>query len=165
MTVSFQEYMSNQSHLPRDEQVLIGRLELLEEFDRELVEAVVVRGQPTRALSRLMGKSQRFIRQKVLSLTRRISSGEFLAAARSLPYLPPDERLIVKRHFCQAATIRQLCAETGLTLHRLRRKIDQLRAKMTVLGALDDSLFSKRQWQGVQSAIDQDTDEVRCDEE
>lgn len=154
MPVSFEEYMSSQARLPRDEQVLIGRLELLDDFDRQLVDAVVIRGQPTASLARLMGKSQRIIRDRVLSLMRRVASDDFLAAARSLPYLTGEERRIATRYFCQAATLRQLSQETGMTIHRTRRRIDQLRAKINVISAIGAARISGDQWRSVQSAVE-----------
>lgn len=115
-----------------DERVL-GRAELLKEADRELMEAVLGRGQSAASVARMMGTPARTIQSRVRRLTRRLTSRSFLRAARALPFLSVQNAALARRRFCQGATYEELCREFELTLHRLRRNLDRIAAQIETI--------------------------------
>ena len=122
--------------LPWNDDVIQSRVELLAPADRALVEAVLIRGQSTRSLSRLMGVSTRGVRDKVNRLTRRMAGSKFIAAARSLPHLSPEDAELAKLRFCQGYRLRGLCEHLGLTEHAVRRRLDRVEAEVQAINRI-----------------------------
>lgn len=133
MPLSLRENICESHRLPRDEEVLAGRMELLEQKDRQLLEAVIINGQPTRLIASLMNKTPQHIRNRVYRLSRRLASRKFLDAARALPYLNPADAQLARLHFCQGIAQRQLSQQLGMTIHAIRRSLDRLSARISTI--------------------------------
>ena len=133
MALSLRENVFRARRLPRNEQILMGRAELLAREDRDLIEAVLVRGQTAESLARLAGRSGTAKRERVGRLTRRLSSRRFLDAARALAYLSDEDAMLARLAFCQRKPQRDLCERTGLTRHLLRRRLDRIAAQIQTI--------------------------------
>jgi len=136
MALPLKESLCVAKELMRDDDLIRGRAELLDVRDRDLIEAIFIRGQSTASVGRMLGVPARRVRDRAARLRRHLVSRKFLDAARALPYLARDEAALAKRRFCQQATHRQLCEELGLTSHALRRRLDQLSAKIATIRRL-----------------------------
>ncbi len=133
MALSLREGILCAGKLPRDDHLIMGRAELLSTEDRDLIEAVMIHGQSTDALAGLMGVSGRTIRRRVERLVRHLASREFLQAARALPYLAEDDARLARLAFCQQRSQRWLARHLNMTSHCLRRRLDQLAARIETL--------------------------------
>jgi hypothetical protein len=122
----------------RNDDLVRVRAELLAPRDRDLVEAVVLRGQRVSSLARLMGVCPRSLRDRVHVLTQRMASRDFLDAARALPYLTNDDAFLARAAFCEGMPRRELCRRFGLTWHALRRRLDQLSARIAMIRELTE---------------------------
>ena len=111
----------------------MGRAALLAREDRDLIEAIFVRRQTARSLGRLMGLSPKVIRQRTRRLSSRLASRRFVNAARTLPYLAPDDAKLARLHFCQGLNQRQLSLHLGLSTHVLRRRLDRISAQIDTI--------------------------------
>ena len=108
-------------------------MQLLAPPERELLEAVLIRGQSASSLARIMGVRPRTVRDRVRRLTRRLSSRRFLDAARALEYLPPDDAELARLHFCEGTSQRELARRRGMTSHALRRRMDRISAEIATV--------------------------------
>lgn len=133
MALSLRENIYKGRRLPRDVDLLIARSELLSQSDRELMEAVLVRGQTVVSVARMMGISARRVGNRVKRLARRLTSGEFLDAARALPYLPPKDAAVASMRFCEGLSKRKLAARLGVSQHILRRRLDRIGAQVAMI--------------------------------
>ena len=133
MPTLLRENISIARNLPRTDAVLLGRAAFLLQEDRDLIEAVLVRGQPTAQVGRLMGVTSKVVRQRVHRISRRLSSRMFLDAIRALPYLPEVETTLARLYFCRGIPQRRLARELGLTEHNLRRRLDRLSAQIAAI--------------------------------
>jgi len=133
MALSLRESICQATRLPRCDDVILGRAELLLPRERLLVEAIVVRGQPVKTVAWMMGVSPRTIRRRVRRLCERMTSPAFLDAARSLHYLQPDDAKLARLHFCGGMSHRQLVRELGLSVHTIRRRLDGIRAQIAMI--------------------------------
>ncbi len=133
MHLTLRESICIATKLPRNDAILMGRAELLAPKDRDLVEAVLIRGQSTRSVARMMGVSSRAVRSRVCRLGRRLTSRKFLSAARSLSYLSPADADLATLYFCQGLSHRQLSSRMGLSIHLLRRRLDGIAAQIAVI--------------------------------
>ena len=124
-----------------DERIL-GRAELLGQGDRELVEAVLGRGQSAASVARMIGASPRTIQSRVRRLTRRLTSRSFLDAARALSLLSPQDAALARMRYCQAATYGELCQGLHLTLHQVRRHLDRIAAQVETIGRMSRTSLS-----------------------
>lgn len=132
--------------LPKDKPVVdervLGRAELLRQGDRELLEAVLGRGQSAASLARMMGTPPRTIQSRVRRLIRRLTSRSFLEAARALPLLSPQDAALARMRYCQGATYDELCRELKLTLHHVRRNLDRMAAQVETIGRISRTALS-----------------------
>jgi DNA-directed RNA polymerase specialized sigma24 family protein len=133
MPLPLRESICRQRNLPRDEGVLRGRLELLSDEDRELLESVLLRGQSASSLARIMGVRPRGVRRRVHRLVRRVTARSFLDAARALDYLPAGDAELARLHFCQGLSQRELCRRLKVTSHALRRRLDHITAEIATI--------------------------------
>ncbi len=133
MHLTLRESICVATELPRNDTILMGRAELLSPEDRDLVDAVLIRGQSTRSVAGMMGGSARAVRRRVSRLGRRLTSRKFLSAARSLSYLSPDDADLAKLYYCQGLSHRQLVTRLGLSIHVLRRRLDRITAQIAVI--------------------------------
>lgn len=120
--------------LPRDAQVVMGRASFLAPSDRDLVEAVLVRGQRVSAIARMTGVRPRMVRQRLSRLLRLITSREFLDAVGALAYLGQEDAALARLHFCQGLTQMELCRHLKCARHTLRRRLDRLAVRIAVMG-------------------------------
>jgi DNA-directed RNA polymerase specialized sigma24 family protein len=136
MAVSLKESVLASGRLPRSDDVVESRAALLSPVDRDLVEAVLVRGQTTRSLARLMGMSPRGVRDRVNRLTKRMASRAFIDAARSLPYLSPEDAALATLRFCQGYRLRGLCEKLGVSEHTVRRRLVRVEAEIQAINRM-----------------------------
>jgi len=113
--------------------VLLARAELLGRDDRELIEAVWMRGQSIRSLARLMGVTRHTLRRRLQRLCRHLASRRFLDAARALRHLTPDDADLARRRFCHRQPLRRLALDLGISEHGLRRRLDRISAQIALL--------------------------------
>jgi len=144
MPLQFRDNLYTGTHLPRDEEVLVGRAKLLSEEDQLLVEAVLVHGQSAAFTARLMGAPPRSIRNRLRRICRHLTSRRFLDAARALPYLKPDDAELARLWFCRRLSQRQLCRRLNLTVHELRKSLEALRAQIETIHRLQGSHGARR---------------------
>jgi DNA-directed RNA polymerase specialized sigma24 family protein len=144
MPISLKESIAQKADTPDTEAVLMGRAQLLAREDRDLIQAVIVDGQPASRLARLMDISASQLRKRIHRLCHRLASREFLSAARSLRFLPEEERRLARQYFCEGLSQRDLAAVTGESLHTIRRRLDRVRAKIAALTSLQQHRRDQR---------------------
>jgi len=136
MAVRLNENMC-QSPTPRgDVDVLLRRAELLGREDRELLEAVFARGQTLVSIARMTGVSSRRVSNRLRRITRRLTSREFLDAARALGYLSREDAALASLRFCQGLSSRKMAAKLEMSAHVLRRRLDRISAQIEIIGRL-----------------------------
>lgn len=133
MPVLLKESVCQGGRLPDDQRVIAGRAELLAPEDRELVEAVLMRGVSLIGVARITGVSPGCVRRRFHRLVRHLVSKEFLSAARALSYLSEEDASLARIRFCRGATLRQMCRELGLTIHEVRRRVENVGAKIAMV--------------------------------
>ncbi|MGC9454819.1 MAG: hypothetical protein ACP5HU_08125 [Phycisphaerae bacterium] len=133
MQLSLRENICRKQELPADDEIIRGRIELLSPPEKELLEAVLIRGQSAASLARIMGIPPRTLRDRVRRLSRRLTSRPFLDAARALPYLPAEDAELARLYFCQGLSQRTLARRLGLTSHKLRRRLDRVSAQISAI--------------------------------
>lgn len=133
MQLSLRESICRHRELPDDQEILTGRIELLAPADRELLEAVLIRGQSATSLARIMGVRPRTLRDRVRRLSRRVASRRFLDAARAMSYLPDEDAELARLYYCQGLSQRALAERLGVTSHSLRRRLDRIAAEIATI--------------------------------
>jgi len=133
MALTLRENICSARKLPQDQQVLIGRAELLTPEDRELVEAVLVRGQTVVSVANMMGLSPRTVGNRMRKLAARLTSRKFLDAARALRMLPRDDAVLARLRFCAGLSERKLAEKFGVSPHHIRRRIDAISAQIAII--------------------------------
>ena len=121
---------------PRIDDRVLGRAELLGDGDKELLEAVFLRGQSAASVARMMRARPRAIQAKVRRLVRRVMSRSFMDAARALPFLSPPDAALAKMRYCQGGKYQDLCRRLDLTLHQVRRNLDRLSAQIETIARI-----------------------------
>ena len=143
MVLSLKEDICLKRDFQKLDGVLKGRAELLNVHERELVETVLIRGQSSSSLARIIGIPPKTLRSKVLRLRRRLVSRRFLMAARSLPYLSPPDAELAKLHYCQGLSQRKLCQKLGWKSHLLRRRLDCLAAQIETIWRMSEMKMTR----------------------
>jgi len=133
MSWAIKEHICRACQLPRSDVVLRARAEHLLQADRDLVETVLVEGQPVEVVARMKGMSKRAMRHRLRRLARRLVSRDFVRAMRAMEYLDPQDAYVAKKLFCEGMSQRKLAAKLGLTTHALRQRIYQVRARIDVI--------------------------------
>ena len=133
MAVLLKESICLAGGLPADQRVIAGRAELLTPEDRELIEAVLMRGVSLIGVARITGESPGCIRRRFHRLVRRLGSKGFLNAARALSYLSEEDASLARMRFCRGASLRQMCRELGLTIYEVRRRVENVGAKIAMV--------------------------------
>ena len=129
MAISLKEALARTQPMPRlDEAVLEGRAELLDSFDRQLLLAAWLHNQPAARLAELTGRSPRVLRRRLRRILRHLHSRAFVEAARALPMLKGDQAAVARLHLLQMRSARQTARAAGLSYHRVRRLLDEVRA-------------------------------------
>ncbi len=133
MRLSLREELIDRYHLPDSDAVLVGRAELLAPPDRELLKAVLVHGQRPSAVADLLRQPANRIRQRLYRLCRRLTSGEFLAAARAISYLDKSDGEWARLYFCERRSQRELAELFELAPHRVRRRVEDVSSKVEAI--------------------------------
>ena len=136
MSLSLKESLAQNQDLPRTDSILMGRAQLLEQQDRDLVEAILVRGQPATLVARMMGISPKALRGRVRRLGRHLVSPRFLDAARALSYLEPADAELARLKYCAGLTMEEMSGRLGLPPKAIRRKLGRLGPQITVIRRL-----------------------------
>jgi DNA-directed RNA polymerase specialized sigma24 family protein len=143
MILSLQENIAEVRSMEVDHDLLMRRADLLSTKDRDLIEAVLVRGQSAASMGRLMGVDPRTVRKRISKIRRRISSKDFLAAARAMGYLSADDAELARLRYCQGLSHRQLYRQLAITSHALRRRLCALAAQIEMVGRMTQSRRGK----------------------
>ncbi len=136
MTLPLRDGICLAKEKPLIDDRVLGRSELLAEGDRELIEAVLVRGQSAASVARMMKARPRTVQARVRRLTKRLISRPFIEVARALPFLSPRDALLARMRYCQGATYKSLCQGMKLTLHQVRRNLDRIAAQVETIGRI-----------------------------
>lgn len=136
MPLTLKESIYRSQSLPRNEEIVRSRAALLESPDRELVEAVLLHNQPAPAIARLTGQSVHHVRRRVQRLTRRLNARVFLETMRLLRFLPADEALLARLHFCAGLSQRTIAQRLGQPDYYVRRRIEQISAELALVRRL-----------------------------
>lgn len=130
MALSLKESIARYHKTISDDQVIVGRSELLGRADRVLVRAVWIDNQSTRQVASLVGVTRSCVRQRVRRIVKHLHSEDFLAAARLLPELTGRHALVARLHFCQGLSWRAAADKTGIAYHEFRRLVDEVKGIM-----------------------------------
>lgn len=134
MALSFKDNLCCEvARLPRDAEVLMGRAELLERGDRDLLEAILVRGQTIGSISRMTGVSPRSVSNRVRRLLKRLASRGFMNAARALSHLSQEKATLARLRYCAGISERQLARRYDVSSHVIRRRLDRIGAEIETL--------------------------------
>ena len=133
MALSLRENICSARRLPSDQAILASRAALLLPADRELVEAVLVRGLSAVSVARMTGSTPRRVANRIKKLSQRLASRQFLDTARALPYLSEEEAELARLRFCAGISARRLGEQLGFSPHALRRRLDSLAAQITMM--------------------------------
>ena len=133
MPLPLKESIARCQKLPRTDAVLWGRAQLLEPADRDLVEVVLIRGEPAALMARIQGASPKRVRARVRQLGRRLASRRFVDAARALAYLDAPDAELARLRFCGGLGLKALSGRLGRPVHQLRRRLDRIAAQIAVI--------------------------------
>ncbi len=133
MRHTLKESICRSRRLPNDTAVIMGRAELLSNYEKELIEAIFVRDLSPQSLASMLGVTEVTVRRRVHKICRRLSSRRFLDAARALPYLSKDDAVLARLRFCQGLTQRELYQRLGISYHILRRRLDKLGTQIKII--------------------------------
>lgn len=117
----------------RNDSILLGRAELLDQADHDLVEAVLIAGQPATLVGRMVGLSPEQVRCRVRRLTKRLVSKQFVEAARALRYLSPPDAELARLRYCAFMDLETLARRLDIKPHALRRRLARIRAQIDVI--------------------------------
>ncbi len=112
--------------LPREENSIKARADLLEPVDRELIMSVMVLGQSVRTVARMTRISPSTLRRRVRRLLSRISSPEFIATARSLHMLNDTQSAVARYHILQGKTMRVTARIMGMPYYKVRKSLAEV---------------------------------------
>ena len=130
MALSLKESIARRHKTISDDQIIVGRSELLAPPDRVLVRAVWIDNQPTRQVASLAGVTPSCVRQRIRRIVKHMHSEDFLAAARLLPELTGRHALVARLHFCQGLSCRAAADKAGIAYHEFRRLVDEVKGIM-----------------------------------
>ncbi len=133
MALSLRESVCNARRLPKDMDLVMGRAELLHAEDKELLEAILIRGQTAASAGNMMGVSARVVANRVRRLAGRLVSRQFMDAARALRYLPPEEAALARLHYCAGLSERKLARQLRISSHVVRRRLDRISAQIAMI--------------------------------
>jgi hypothetical protein len=99
----------------------------LEPLDREMVLAVLDRGQTAAAVGRIGNQNPRQVRRKVRRVYARISSPEFQFVAQRVDSWGGTRRKVALASFLHGMSLRQAASSLGLSMHLVRQHIAAIR--------------------------------------
>ncbi|GEM_PF-1301879 len=99
----------------------------LDDRDREIVLAVLDRGQSAAAVGRLTNRQAREVRRHVKRVYRRISAPEFQFVLEQIDRLGGTRRKVASACFLHGLSLRQAAAKLGVTVHMVRRHVMAIR--------------------------------------
>ncbi len=133
MSMSLRENILRTCRLPRTDVLLAGRARMLTHDERELVLAVLVRGQSVASMASLMGEPVGTVRSRLWRLARRLASQKFLDVMRALPYLSPEDAALGRMRYGQNLPRRELCSRLGIKRYALTRRLVNLNAQVQAI--------------------------------
>ena len=133
MALTLKESVCIARRLPRDEAVLAGRAELLLPDERELIEAILIRGERVLSVSRMTGLSPRTVSNRVRRISKRMAGRKFLDTARALRFLTREDATVARLKFCAGISERKLAKYMGLSPYILRRRLDRISAQVVMI--------------------------------
>jgi hypothetical protein len=107
----------------REDDIIEFRAGFLPERERDMLLAVWVHHEPVARVARAYGVTPMTVRRTMRRLIRLVHSEDFVAAAGLANYLPDPQARLARLVFCQRVGIRQAAATLGLTYHRARRML------------------------------------------
>jgi len=133
VAISLKESVCTAHNITADTAILAGRIQWLTGQEREVAEAILLRGQTAASVARLMGLSPRTVRDRLRRIVRRLAGRRFRMTIRAIPYLAPAEAKLAAVRFCQGRTLRQTAEEMGLGFHAARRQCDAVWAQVQAI--------------------------------
>ena len=109
-----------------DHAVIEARTALLDPEDRNLLRAVLIYNQPTKVIAQINRTSPAAVRHRVRRLIARISSPQFVGAARSLGLFNAEQAAVARCHILQAKSLQATVAATSLPYHTIRRLLTEV---------------------------------------
>lgn len=109
-----------------EEIVHVGRL--LDDSDQALIRAVYERGVALKALASIHNCSRGRIHHRLCMLVRRMRSPLFRLALRERESWPADRRTIAETVVLRGRPQREAAEHLGVSLHRVRMELEQLKA-------------------------------------
>lgn len=116
--------------------LIVRRARLLAKSDRDLLEAVLLRGQTISSMARLMGHNARTLTSRVAILKRRLLSRKFVRSAQALPYLDRAQARLARLHFCQRMPVREIARKTNMSYYRLRRTLESIGIQISMIATV-----------------------------
>lgn len=107
---------------------LIDRAQYLATTDRALLEQVYGQGTSLTAVARLMGQTPRTLQRRFAKIIQRVNNKEFVFVARHQALLSQPQRQVARKVVLQGKTLRQTAVESGLSLHQVRRHLQEVHA-------------------------------------
>lgn len=99
----------------------------LDPADREVLLAVLDRGQSAAAIGRIARRSPREVRRQVRKTYRRITSPEFTFVMQRVDSWVGTRRRVAVASFLQGLSLRDTAASLGLTVHTVRQHVQAIR--------------------------------------
>lgn len=106
---------------------LLQWAEHLDPADRALVRSVYERGMPVSALARAAGVPPGRLRARLRRLQSRMTSPEFQLVLRRRDRWPRERRRVAELIFCRGWTQREAARALEITLHQVRRAVEQVK--------------------------------------
>ncbi len=109
-----------------DHAVIKARTELLDPADRNLLRAVLIYNQPAKVVAEINRIRPSAVRYRVRKLIARISSPQFVCAARSMGLFNAEQAHVARCHILQGKSLQATVATTGLPYHTIRRLLTEI---------------------------------------
>lgn len=123
---------------------LVQRAEYLEESDRCLLEAVIVKGQSMHNMAKAMGVFPCTVRKRVYALRKRLRSRQYIRVARALRYLGEKDEFLAMKYFCRGISLREICTTLSVSMHVMRRRMYNLRAQIDLIDRMVENAHDMR---------------------
>ncbi|MDY7011735.1 MAG: hypothetical protein SVV80_13440, partial [Planctomycetota bacterium] len=94
--------------------------------DRNLLRAVLIYNQPTKVVAEINRTSPSSVRYRVRKLIERISSPQFVGAARGLMFFNEEQAAVARYYILQGKSLRDTVATTGLPYHSVRKALSEV---------------------------------------
>ena len=108
-------------------EAILALARFIQPQDRALLTAIYEQGHCAAQLAALTHQDPRTIRRRIRNLLTRFKSPLFAFVATNLRQWPPTRQRIAVLCILQGIPIREAAARTGLTIHAVRRHLDQIK--------------------------------------